>query len=161
MQGVIIMSDCVIINHTHEQSETENRACLKPRFGKYDMISVQMCFLLPVPHPWYYMTLLANWVTLAPPGPAGAINRAPTHWPSLRSAFFGNSPTESCIGRFFRKGASKVGCVILSAAKDLSLGRAQILRCAQDDRLLRPARSKKTSLWKSAISLIRPSCVVR
>jgi len=32
-----------------------------------------------------------------------------------------------------------VGCVILSAAKDLSLGKAQILRCAQDDSLWRPA----------------------
>jgi len=27
-------------------------------------------------------------------------------------------------------------CVILSAAKDLSPGRAQILRCAQDDSLM-------------------------
>jgi hypothetical protein len=34
---------------------------------------------------------------LTPPGPAGAINRASTHWPSLRSAFFGDSPTESTI----------------------------------------------------------------
>src|SRR6266566_3738573 len=46
-------------------------------------------------------------------------------------------------GRFFRKGASEVGCVILSAAKDLSPGQAQILRCAQDDSLWRPARFKK------------------
>ncbi len=29
--------------------------------------------------------------------------------------------------------SERVGHVILSAAKDLSLGRAQILRCAQDD----------------------------
>jgi hypothetical protein len=46
-------------------------------------------------------------------------------------------------GKFFRKGASEVGCVILSAAKDLSPGQAQILRCAQDDSLWRPARFKK------------------
>lgn len=51
MQGVIIMSDCIIINHTHEQSETENPACLKPRFGKYDLISVQICFLLQAAMP--------------------------------------------------------------------------------------------------------------
>jgi len=37
-----------------------------------------------------------------------------------------------------------VGGVILSAAKDLSSGRAQILRCAQDDNLWQPARFKKT-----------------
>ncbi len=46
-------------------------------------------------------------------------------------------------GRFFRKGASEVGCVILSAAKDLRLARREILRCAQDDSLWRPARFKK------------------
>ncbi len=37
-----------------------------------------------------------------------------------------------------------MGGVILSAAKDLSSGRAQILRCAQDDSLGRGARFKKT-----------------
>src|SRR5260370_27877262 len=46
-------------------------------------------------------------------------------------------------GRFCRKGASEVGCVILSAAKDLRLARREILRCAQDDSLWRPARFKK------------------
>src|SRR5713101_760468 len=46
-------------------------------------------------------------------------------------------------GRFCRKGASEVGCVILSAAKDLRLARREILRCAQDDSLWRPARFNK------------------
>src|SRR5579864_2944445 len=46
-------------------------------------------------------------------------------------------------GRFFRKGASEAGCVILSAAKDLRLARREILRCAQDDSLWRPAHFKK------------------
>ena len=36
-----------------------------------------------------------------------------------------------------------MGCVILSAAKDLRLARREILRCAQDDSLWRPARFKK------------------
>jgi hypothetical protein len=39
--------------------------------------------------------LLANSAALAPPHPTGAINLAPTHWPSLRSAFMANSPTIS------------------------------------------------------------------
>jgi len=42
MQGVVIMSDCIIINHTHEQSEAENPACRKPRFGKYDMATARV-----------------------------------------------------------------------------------------------------------------------
>jgi len=36
-----------------------------------------------------------------------------------------------------------VGCVILSAAKDLRLARREILRCAQDDSFWRTTRFKK------------------
>jgi hypothetical protein len=52
---------------------------------------------------------------------------------ALHSSVFWKGPSES-----------EVGGVILSAAKDLSSGRAQILRCAQDDSLWPPARFKKT-----------------
>ena len=55
----------------------------------------------------------------------------------------GGDPCGPYTGRFFRKGASEVGCVILSAAKDLRWARREILRCAQDDSLWRPARFKK------------------
>ncbi len=47
--------------------------------------------------------------------------------------------------------------VILSAAKDLSLCRTEILRCAQDDSLWRPTRFKKpTSKRRGACP--RPGC---
>src|SRR6266849_9984865 len=54
-------------------------------------------------------------------------------------------------GRFCRKGASEVGCVILSAAKDLRLARREILRYAQDDSLWRPARFKKPTRVRTLV----------
>ncbi len=52
-----------------------------------------------------------------------------------------------CPGRvrFFGKGVTNLGGVILSAAKNLSPSRTQILRCAQDDRRKRRVSINPTS----------------
>src|SRR6266849_9668619 len=60
-------------------------------------------------------------------------------------------PRGPYTGRFCRKGASEVGCVILSAAKDLRLARREILRYAQDDSLWRPARFKKPTRVRTLV----------
>src|SRR6266852_4874303 len=63
----------------------------------------------------------------------------------------GGDPCGPYTGRFFRKGVSEVGCVILSAAKDLRWARREILRCAQDDSLWRPARFKKPTRVRTLV----------
>ena len=50
------------------------------------MLEVAICFSLDQGYKSVHEFLLANWMMSAPTPPRGAINRAPTHWPSLRSA---------------------------------------------------------------------------
>ncbi len=66
-----------------------------------------------------------------------------------RGVLPGRGQAPPFTSRFFGKGVSVVGVVILSAAKNLSPSRTQILRCAQNDR--RERRVSKTLPVKAAL----------